>query len=212
VEGLSVWPCSYALSANIQPASASGIHHRCSGVHMAGTIGRSTLSMKWILPDPESLPSRANTARVDYSGWILTSWSIPESNGTYVTVAQVPPGKIPTITCLRDRRLHPPGANMSCWSAIDNEQRLSIPPSRKAPSWPTTDNRLTRQSKEIHRERLGADLDLSQLLEPSDLLAERFRGPPARRLWPGRTGARGAYIAASTRAGDRGRTATTLAS
>jgi type VI secretion system protein len=131
------------------------------GVH-GGSIGRGT-DNEWILPDPERYLSGKH-ARIDFraGAYVLVDTS---SNGTYVNGAQVPLGKYHDYA-LKDGdyiRLgeyeflvsidkgndHPPDA--SAIVAYDG----------KSPS---------SAVKKSTADDLGADLDLSQLLEPSDQL------------------------------------------
>ena len=132
------------------------------GVH-GGSIGRGT-DNEWILPDPERYLSGKH-ARVDFraGSYILVDTS---SNGTYVNGAQVPLGKYHDYL-LKDGDYIRLG-EYELLASIDKSN--DFPPDEsaivaydgKAPS------SAVRKST---ANDLGADLDLSQLLEPSDQLA-----------------------------------------
>src|SRR5271168_48735 len=131
------------------------------GVH-GGTIGRAT-DNEWILPDPERYLSGKH-ARVDFraGNYVLVDTS---SNGTYVNGAQVPLGKYHDYQ-LRDGDYIRLGAY---------ELLVSID---KTNDFPTDSSAIVAYDgqspssavKKSTANDLGADLDLSQLLEPSDLL------------------------------------------
>ena len=132
------------------------------GVH-GGTIGRAT-DNEWILPDPERYLSGKH-ARVDFrSGtYVLVDTS---SNGTYVNGAQVPLGKYKDYA-LKDGDYVRLG---------EYEMLVSIDKGTDFPPDPDAVVVYDGQSpssavKKSTANDLGADLDLSQLLEPSDQLA-----------------------------------------
>src|ERR1700674_1535348 len=132
------------------------------GVH-GGTIGRST-DNDWILPDPERYLSGKHP-RVDFraGNYILVDTS---SNGTYVNGAQVPLGKYHDYQ-LRDGDYVRLG-EYELLVSIDKSN--DFPPEESAivaydgQSPPSAARKSTAND-------LGEDLDLSQLLEPSALLA-----------------------------------------
>ena len=132
------------------------------GVH-GGTIGRSA-DNAWILPDPERYLSGKH-ARVDFRAgtYILVDTS---SNGTYVNGAQVPLGKYHDYQ-LKDGDYVRLG---------EYELLVSIDKSNDFPPEQSAIVAYDGQSpssavKKSTADDLGADLDLSELLEPSDLLA-----------------------------------------
>jgi type VI secretion system protein len=132
------------------------------GVH-GGTIGRAT-DNEWILPDPERYLSGKH-ARVDFRAgtYVLVDTS---SNGTYVNGAQVPLGKFHDYL-LKDGDYVRLG---------EYELLVSIDKSNDFPPEESAIVAYDGQSpssavKKSTADDLGADLDLSQLLEPSDLLA-----------------------------------------
>ena len=130
------------------------------GVH-GGTIGRST-DNEWILPDPERYLSGKHI-RIDFraGNYVLVDTS---SNGTYVNGAQVPLGKYHDYQ-LRDGDYVRLG---------EYELLVSIDKSNDFPPDESAIVAYDGQSpssavKKSTANDLGADLDLSQLLEPSDL-------------------------------------------
>ena len=132
------------------------------GVH-GGSIGRAT-DNEWILPDPERYLSGKH-ARVDFRAgtYVLVDTS---SNGTYVNGAQVPLGKFHDYL-LKDGDYVRLG---------EYELLVSIDKSNDFPPEESAIVAYDGQSpssaaKKSTANDLGADLDLSQLLEPSDLLA-----------------------------------------
>jgi type VI secretion system protein len=132
------------------------------GVH-GGTIGRAT-DNDWILPDPDRYLSGKH-ARIDFrSGtYVLVDTS---SNGTYVNGAQVPLGKYHDYV-LKDGDYVRLG---------EYEFLVSIDKSNDFPADESAIIAYDGQSpssaaKKSTADDLGADLDLSQLLEPSDVSA-----------------------------------------
>jgi type VI secretion system protein len=130
------------------------------GVH-GGTIGRAT-DNEWILPDPERYLSGKH-ARVDFraGAYVLVDTS---SNGTYVNGAQVPLGKYHDYP-LKDGDYVRLG---------EYELLVSIDQSNDFPPEESAIIAYDGQSpssaiKKSTANDLGADLDLSQLLEPSGL-------------------------------------------
>jgi type VI secretion system protein len=135
---------------------------RVFGVH-GGTVGRST-DNEWILPDPERYLSGKH-ARVDFraGNYILVDTS---SNGTYINGAQVPLGKYHDYQ-LKDGDYIRLG---------EYELLVSIDKSNDFPPEESAIVAYDGQSpssavKKSTADDLGADLDLSELLEPSDLLS-----------------------------------------
>jgi type VI secretion system protein len=130
------------------------------GVH-GGTIGRAT-DNEWILPDPERYLSGKH-ARVDFraGSYVLVDTS---SNGTYINGAQVPLGKYHDYP-LKDGDYIRLG---------EYELLVSID---KSNDFPPEDSAIVAYDghspssavKKSTANDLGADLDLSQLLEPSGL-------------------------------------------
>jgi type VI secretion system protein len=131
------------------------------GVH-GGTIGRAT-NNEWILPDPERYLSGKH-ARVDFraGNYVLVDTS---SNGTYVNGAQVPLGKYHDYL-LKDGDYVRLG-EYELLVSIDKSN--DFPPEASAIVAYDGKAASSAVSKSTAND-LGADLDLSQLLEPSDLL------------------------------------------
>jgi type VI secretion system protein len=132
------------------------------GVH-GGTIGRAT-DNAWILPDPERYLSGKH-ARVDFrsGSYVLVDTS---SNGTYVNGSQVPLGKYHDYV-LKDGDYVRLG---------EYELLVSIDKSNDFPPDESAIVAYDGQSgssavKKSTANDLGADLDLSLLLEPSDRLS-----------------------------------------
>src|SRR6202020_2201243 len=126
-----------------------------------GTIGRGT-DNEWILPDPERYLSGKH-ARVDFraGAYILVDTS---SNGTYVNGAQVPLGKYHDYP-LKDGDYVRLG-EYELLVSID--QSNDFPPEESAIV--AYDGQAPSSAvKKSTANDLGADLDLSQLLEPSGL-------------------------------------------
>jgi type VI secretion system protein len=130
------------------------------GVH-GGTIGRAT-DNEWILPDPERYLSGKH-ARIDFRAgtYVLVDTS---SNGTYVNGAQVPLGKYHDYA-LKDGDYVRLG-EYELLVSIDKSN--DFPPEESAIV--AYDGQApTSAIKKSTANDLGADLDLSQLLEPSGL-------------------------------------------
>ncbi|HMK87935.1 MAG TPA: FHA domain-containing protein, partial [Steroidobacteraceae bacterium] len=132
------------------------------GVH-GGTIGRST-DNAWILPDPDRYLSGKHV-RIDFraGSYVLVDTS---SNGTYVNGAQVPIGKYHDYV-LKDGDYLRLG---------EYELLVSIDKTNDFPPDPGAivayDGKSSSSAiKKSTANDLGADLDLSQLLEPSDQLS-----------------------------------------
>jgi type VI secretion system FHA domain protein len=133
------------------------------GVH-GGTIGRAT-DNEWILPDPERYLSGKH-ARVDFRAgtYVLVDTS---SNGTYINGAQVPLGKYHDYQ-LKDGDYVRLG-EYELLVSIDKSN--DFPP--EASAIVAYDGQSPSSSvKKSTANDLGADLDLSQLLEPSDLIVD----------------------------------------
>jgi type VI secretion system protein len=141
------------------------------GVH-GGSIGRGT-DNEWILPDPERYLSGKH-ARIDFraGAYVLVDTS---SNGTYVNGAQVPLGKFHDYT-LKDGDYIRLG---------EYELLVSID---KSNDFPPEESAIvaydgTAPSSAVKKSTandIGADLDLSQLLEPSEPTDEVDSGPRQR--------------------------------
>src|SRR5580692_12424953 len=130
------------------------------GVH-GGTIGRAT-DNEWILPDPERYLSGKH-ARVDFRAgtYILVDTS---SNGTYVNGAQVPLGKYHDYVLKEGDYIRL--GEYELLVSIDKSN--DFPPEESAIV--AYDGQSPSSSvKKSTANDLGADLDLSQLLEPSGL-------------------------------------------
>ncbi len=131
------------------------------GVH-GGTIGRAT-DNEWILPDPERYLSGKH-ARIDFraGAYVLVDTS---SNGTYVNGAQVPLGKYHDYL-LKDGDYIRFG-EYELLVTIDKSN--DFPPEHGATVAYDGETPSAAVKKSTAND-LGADLDLSQLLEPSDQL------------------------------------------
>ena len=135
---------------------------RVFGVH-GGSIGRGS-DNEWILPDPERYLS-AKHARIDFrkGSYVLVDTS---SNGTYVNGAQVPLGKYHDYQ-LKDGDYVRLG---------EYEMLVSIDKSNDFPPEESAivayDGRAPSSAvKKSTANDLGAELDLSELLEPSNAAA-----------------------------------------
>ena len=144
------------------------------GVH-GGTIGRAT-DNEWILPDPERYLSGKH-ARIDFraGAYVLVDTS---SNGTYVNGAQVPLGKYHDYA-LKDGdyvRLGEYELLVSIDKSNDfpPEESAIVAYDGQAPS---------SNIKKSTANDLGADLDLSELLEPSGLSIADSSGARPRDLY-----------------------------
>src|ERR1700692_2190431 len=133
------------------------------GVH-GGTIGRAT-DNECTLPEPEGYLSGKH-ARVDFRAgtYILVDTS---SNGTYVNGAQVPLGKYHDYL-LKDGDYIRLG-EYALLVSIDKSN--DFPPEDSAIVAYDGQSPSSAVRKSTAND-LGEDLDLSQLLEPSDLLAD----------------------------------------
>jgi type VI secretion system FHA domain protein len=132
------------------------------GVH-GGTIGRAT-DNEWILPDPERYLSGKH-ARVDFRAgkYILVDLS---SNGSYVNGAQVPLGKYHEYQLKEGDYVRLGEFEL----LVSIDQSNDFPPEEGAV--PAYDGQTPSSSvKKSTANDLGEDLDLSQLLEPSDRTA-----------------------------------------
>src|SRR5580700_7824647 len=132
------------------------------GVH-GGTVGRAT-DNEWILPDPERYLSGKH-ARIDFraGAYVLVDTS---SNGTYVNGAQVPLGKYHDYL-LKDGDYIRFG-EYELMVSIDKSN--DFPPEQSAIVAYDGEPNSSAVKKSTAND-LGADLDLSELLEPSDQLA-----------------------------------------
>jgi type VI secretion system FHA domain protein len=132
------------------------------GVH-GGTIGRAA-DNEWILPDPERYLSGKHI-RVDFraGNYILVDTS---SNGTYVNGAQVPLGKYHDYS-LRDGDYIRLG-EYELLVSIDKTN--DFPPDESAIIAYDGVSHSSAVRKSTAND-LGADLDLSELLEASDLIS-----------------------------------------
>jgi type VI secretion system protein len=132
------------------------------GVH-GGSIGRGT-DNEWILPDPERYLSGKH-ARVDFRAgtYVLVDLS---SNGTYVNGAQVPLGKYHDYL-LKDGDYVRLG-EYEMLVSIDKGN--DFPPDESAIVAYDGQSPSSAVRKSTAND-LGEDLDLSELLEPSDQLA-----------------------------------------
>ncbi|MEP6546520.1 MAG: type VI secretion system-associated FHA domain protein TagH [Gammaproteobacteria bacterium] len=130
------------------------------GVH-GGSLGRAT-DNEWILPDPERYLSGKH-ARVDFraGNYVLVDTS---SNGTYVNGAQVPLGKYHDYQ-LKDGDYIRLG-EYELLVSIDKTN--DFPPDASAIVAYDGQSPSAAVKKSVAND-LGADLDLSELLEPSDL-------------------------------------------
>jgi type VI secretion system protein len=141
------------------------------GVH-GGTIGRST-DNAWILPDPDRYLSGKHI-RIDFraGSYVLVDVS---SNGTYVNGSQVPLGKYHDYV-LKDGDYLRLG-EYELLVTIDKSN--DFPPDDAAMVAYDGQHGAAAAVKKSTADDLGADLDLSSLLEPSDSAA----GLPARNAY-----------------------------
>ena len=132
------------------------------GVH-GGTIGRGT-DNAWILPDPERYLSGKHV-RIDFraGSYVLVDTS---SNGTYVNGSQVPLGKYHDYV-LKDGDYVRLGEYEML---VSIDKGTDFPPDSDAVVAYDGQSPSAAVKKSTAND-LGADLDLSQLLEPSDQLA-----------------------------------------
>jgi type VI secretion system protein len=130
------------------------------GVH-GGTIGRSTENA-WILPDPDRYLSGKHV-RIDFraGSYVLVDTS---SNGTYVNGSQVPLGKYHDYV-LKDGDYLRLG-EYELLVTIDKSN--DFPPDEGAIVAYDGQAGASAAVKKSTANDLGADLDLSSLLEPSD--------------------------------------------
>src|ERR1700730_18586653 len=137
-----------------------GLETKVFGVH-GGTIGRAT-DNEWILPDPERYLSGKHM-RIDFraGAYILVDTS---SNGTYVNGAQVPLGKYHDYA-LKDGDYVRLG-EYELLVSIDKSN--DFPPDESAIVAYDGQSASSAVRKSTAND-LGADLDLSELLEPSDV-------------------------------------------
>jgi type VI secretion system protein len=148
------------------------------GVH-GGTIGRST-DNAWILPDPDRYLSGKHI-RIDFRAgtYVLVDTS---SNGTYVNGSQVPLGKYHDYV-LKDGDYLRLG-EYELLVTIDKSN--DFPPDAAAIVAYDGQPGASAAVKKSTANDLGADLDLSSLLEPSDSAAH---GVPARNAYGQSVGA-----------------------
>ena len=142
------------------------------GVH-GGTIGRST-DNAWILPDPDRYLSGKHV-RIDFrsGSYVLVDTS---SNGTYVNGSQVPLGKYHDYV-LKDGDYLRLG-EYELLVTIDKSN--DFPPDESAIVAYDGQPGASAAVKKSTANDLGADLDLSSLLEPSD---SAVHGVPARNAY-----------------------------
>jgi len=142
------------------------------GVH-GGTIGRST-DNAWILPDPDRYLSGKHV-RIDFrsGSYVLVDTS---SNGTYVNGSQVPLGKYHDYV-LKDGDYLRLG-EYELLVTIDKSN--DFPPDQSAIVAYDGQPGASSAVKKSTANDLGADLDLSSLLEPSD---SAVHGVPARNAY-----------------------------
>lgn len=129
------------------------------GVH-GGTIGRGP-DNAWILPDPERYISGKHV-RIDFraGAYVLVDTS---SNGTYINGSQVPLGKYRDYTLKDGDYVRLGGYEL----LVSIDKSNDFPPDDSAIVAYDGKARSSAVSKST-ADDIGADLDLSQLLEPSD--------------------------------------------
>ncbi len=151
-----------ALRVSVVSEHSAGLGEEASkvfGVH-GGTIGRGREN-EWVLPDPERYLSGKH-ARIEFRAgrYYLVDTS---SNGTYVNGAQVPLG-----------RFHEYALQDGDYIRIgEYELQVSVDPSNDFPPDPSAivayDGASVRGAvRKATADDLGADLDLAELLEPSN--------------------------------------------
>src|SRR5271165_4918506 len=133
------------------------------GVH-GGTIGRGP-DNAWILPDPDRYLSGKHV-RIDFraGNYVLVDTS---SNGTYVNSAQVPLGKYHDYV-----RKDGDYVRMGEYEMLVSIDKTNDFPSEDSAIVAYDGQSPSSAVKKSTANDLGADLDLSQLLEPSDLLQD----------------------------------------
>jgi type VI secretion system protein len=131
------------------------------GVH-GGSVGRAT-DNEWILPDPERYLSGKH-ARIDFraGNYVLVDTS---SNGTYVNGAQVPLGKYHDYQ-LKDGDY----VRLGEYELLVSIDKTNDFPPEEGAIVAYDGQSPSSAVKKSTANDLGADLDLSELLEPSDLL------------------------------------------
>src|SRR5580693_9678455 len=131
------------------------------GVH-GGTIGRAT-DNEWILPDPERYLSGKH-ARVDFRAgtYVLVDTS---SNGTYINGAQVPLGKYHDYL-LKDGDY----VRLGQYELLVSIDKSNDFPPEEGAIVAYDGQTPSAAAKKSTANDLGADLDLRELLEPSDRL------------------------------------------
>src|SRR5450755_1942464 len=129
------------------------------GVH-GGSSGRGT-DNEWILPDPERYLSGKH-ARIDFRAgtYVLVDTS---SNGTYVNGAQVPLGKYHDYL-LKDGDY----VRLGEYELLVSIDKTNDFPPEEGAIVAYDGQSPSSAVKKSTANDLGADLDLSQLLEPSD--------------------------------------------
>ncbi|HEY1314338.1 MAG TPA: type VI secretion system-associated FHA domain protein TagH [Steroidobacteraceae bacterium] len=132
------------------------------GVH-GGTIGRAT-NNEWSLPDPERYLSGKH-ARVDFRAgtYVLVDTS---SNGTYLNGAQVPLGKFHEYA-LKDGDY----VRLGQYELLVSIDKSNDFPPEEGAIVAYDGQSPSAAAKKSTANDLGADLDLSELLEPSDQAA-----------------------------------------
>ncbi len=128
------------------------------GVH-GGSIGRAT-DNEWILPDPERYLSGKH-ARIEFRAGIYYLVDL-SSNGTFVNTATVPLGKYHEYK-LKDGDYIRLG---------EFELLVNLDANNDFPAQEDAGNAHATSAKKSTANDIGADLDLSQLLEPSGPLAD----------------------------------------
>ncbi len=157
-----------ALRLRIVSEHATRLGERATRVFSVhgGTIGRAT-DNEWILPDPERYLSGKH-ARVDFRAgtYYLVDTS---SNGTYVNGAQVPLGKFRDYA-MKDGDYIRIG-EYELLVSIDASNDFSTDDAGAVAYDGGTPSAAVKKST---ANDIGADLDLSELLEPSNRLEEEL--------------------------------------